>query len=398
MVTASSRELPLRNTVSVLLVPGLVVATERDRSLGVSMALSPYLVMMSPSRTPALSAAEPATTLFTERAARLAEADGFGHVLRGPRRCATPISPRETRPSRAQLVADADRFVDRDRERDAHVAARARIDLAVDADHFAAHVDQRTARVAGVDRHVGLDRTAASSPVSRCLALHDAGGHGVLEPNGEPMAITHSPTRSLEMSPTFTAGRPVASILTTRDVGALVGADQLGLELALVGQGHQHLGGILDHVRIGHDVAVGRQDETRAHAARAFFFLGLLRAGWGEGPGASVPGKRLSEEALEELLHLLVHLAAAAAALGHLLDGADLDDRRDRPRSTRSVKSGRRGGACACGRARPAGSANRRPNQRQRRMRRRQERSLCPSILNIIGFLSKSTSCGSKQQ
>ncbi|MCY1361381.1 hypothetical protein D9M69_480460 [compost metagenome] len=53
------------------------------------------------------------------------------------------------------------------------------------------------------------------SPVSRCLALTMPAVTVFSRPKGEPIAITHSPTRSLEMSPTFTAGRPVASIFTT---------------------------------------------------------------------------------------------------------------------------------------------------------------------------------------
>ncbi|MCY1538275.1 hypothetical protein D9M68_738070 [compost metagenome] len=53
------------------------------------------------------------------------------------------------------------------------------------------------------------------SPVSRCFALTMPAVTVFSRPKGEPMAMTHSPTRSLEMSPTFTTGRLVASILTT---------------------------------------------------------------------------------------------------------------------------------------------------------------------------------------
>ena len=47
---------------------------------------------------------------------------------------------------------------------DAHVALRSRVgvDRGVDADDFAAHVEQRAARVAGVDRGVGLNDVGAS--------------------------------------------------------------------------------------------------------------------------------------------------------------------------------------------------------------------------------------------
>ena len=57
----------------------------------------------------------------------------------------------------AQLVDRALGEVDRDREADALVAARGGLDLLVDADHLAVGVEQRPARVARVDRGVGLD-------------------------------------------------------------------------------------------------------------------------------------------------------------------------------------------------------------------------------------------------
>ena len=55
-----------------------------------------------------------------------------------------------------QQIADD---VDRDGEADADVALRARVgvDRRVDADDFAAHVEQRSAGVAGVDGRVGLN-------------------------------------------------------------------------------------------------------------------------------------------------------------------------------------------------------------------------------------------------
>ena len=48
-----------------------------------------------------------------------------------------------------ELALDVHRDVDRDRERKALVAAAAGIDLRVDADHLAGHVEERAAGVAG---------------------------------------------------------------------------------------------------------------------------------------------------------------------------------------------------------------------------------------------------------
>ena len=50
--------------------------------------------------------------------------------------------------------------------------------------------------------------------VSRDFALTMPAVTEFSRPNGEPMAITHSPTFSLLGSPTRTNGRPVASIFT----------------------------------------------------------------------------------------------------------------------------------------------------------------------------------------
>ena len=51
--------------------------------------------------------------------------------------------------------------------------------------------------------------------MSRCLAETMPDVTVFSSPNGDPMAMTHSPTRSLLISPIFTAGRPLASIFTT---------------------------------------------------------------------------------------------------------------------------------------------------------------------------------------
>ena len=80
-----------------------------------------------------------------------------------------------------QLRDDLGGDVDRDREAD---RLRAADDRGVDADHLAARVQQRPARVARVQRGVGLDHVGISRPVpSACCgpARDDAGRHGVLE-------------------------------------------------------------------------------------------------------------------------------------------------------------------------------------------------------------------------
>src|SRR5712692_7247956 len=56
-----------------------------------------------------------------------------------------------------ELLHDAARHGDRHREADADIAAARRQDRGIDADALALQVDQRAARIALVDRRVGLD-------------------------------------------------------------------------------------------------------------------------------------------------------------------------------------------------------------------------------------------------
>ena len=53
------------------------------------------------------------------------------------------------------------------------------------------------------------------SPVSRALALTMPAVTVLSRSKGEPIAITHSPTRSRFTSPKRTVGRPLASIFST---------------------------------------------------------------------------------------------------------------------------------------------------------------------------------------
>src|ERR1043165_7255858 len=91
--------------------------------------------------------------LGDERAARSVEAEGLGERRRyflhaDAEASALDLAVRE------QLLLDADRRIDRDGEGDALEAARARVDLRVDADHLALHVEERPAGVARVHRRV----------------------------------------------------------------------------------------------------------------------------------------------------------------------------------------------------------------------------------------------------
>jgi hypothetical protein len=70
----------------------------------------------------------------------------------------------------------------RDREADADRSARRRIDRGVDADHLAVHVEHRAARIAAIDRGVGLQEIVVRAGIDVALARRqDAGGHRAAE-------------------------------------------------------------------------------------------------------------------------------------------------------------------------------------------------------------------------
>src|SRR6186997_2369141 len=89
-------------------------------------------------------------------------------------------------PARDQLGRDRLDGVGGDREADTLVAAGVALDLSVDADDLALSVEERTARVAVVDRGVGLDRVVDRKVVRRghltVQCADDSGSNRSLEP------------------------------------------------------------------------------------------------------------------------------------------------------------------------------------------------------------------------
>src|SRR5205814_9330657 len=73
--------------------------------------------------------------------------------------------------------------VRRDREADADRAARGRIDRRVDADDLAIHVEHRPARIAAIDRRVGLQEIVIGAGLDVALPRRqDAGRYAAAEP------------------------------------------------------------------------------------------------------------------------------------------------------------------------------------------------------------------------
>jgi hypothetical protein len=94
------------------------------------------------------------------------------------------------------------------------------------------------AGIAGIDGDVGLDEGQVVAGIA-LLGTDDAGGHGVLQP--ERASRWPSPIRPPSAVDVADLDRRQSGCLDLHDgdVGALVGTDDPGLELALVRQGDQ---------------------------------------------------------------------------------------------------------------------------------------------------------------
>ena len=159
------------------------------------------------------------------------------------------------------------RDIDRYRERHTHVAAGAAINLRVDADHFAAHVEQRSAGIARIDRNIGLDeRHIAFIRQQTPFGAHDTGGHAVFETErctDRRYPFTGFDTVRLADSDY----RQIAGVyLEQRDIGIGIRTQHLCLEFTLIGQLDRDFVGLGNDMRIGQDMPVLIDDESRTQS------------------------------------------------------------------------------------------------------------------------------------
>ena len=84
-VTAMSFCAPLRQTVSVTLVPGLIIVMIRGSSVDVRTSRPSTLMMMSPASTPAFSAGPPFSTELTSAPVGFGKPERLGGLLGSPR-------------------------------------------------------------------------------------------------------------------------------------------------------------------------------------------------------------------------------------------------------------------------------------------------------------------------
>ncbi|MFN8623477.1 MAG: hypothetical protein U0869_22290 [Chloroflexota bacterium] len=177
--------------------------------------------------------------------------------------------------ARHHLLDDRLGEVDGQREPDAGRVAR---DRGVDADDVALGIHERAARVAGVDRSVGLDQVAQVLGALAHLVgdvdlavktAHDAGRDGARElaervAHGDRGLADAQRVRLAERG-----GRQILAVdLDEREVRQRVDADGLAVELGAVGQDDDHLRGVARHVAVGQDEAVRVDDHARARALR----------------------------------------------------------------------------------------------------------------------------------
>src|SRR5215831_14590825 len=148
-----------------------------------------------------------------QRADRLGQAERIGQLLRDFLDH-DPDAPAAHPPGRAQLARDVQRDVDRDREREPHDPAGAAVDLELIPTTSPLRLNSGPPELPGlIATSVWMNGTKFSCGNDRPFALTIPAVTVFSNPNGEPMATTHSPTLSLLGSPNRTAWSPDASIL-----------------------------------------------------------------------------------------------------------------------------------------------------------------------------------------
>ena len=147
--------------------------------------------------------------------------------------------------------------VNRDGEGNAHEAAAAAVNLRVDADHLAAQVKQRAARIAGVDGDVGLnERRVVFVGQGAVFGRHDACGNAVVETEGRTDGGHPFAGFQLARIAQLGHGQIGGIDFQQGNVGFFVCADEFGRVFALVVQRDFDVVHVFDDVGVGQDIAV----------------------------------------------------------------------------------------------------------------------------------------------
>ena len=158
-------------------------------------------------------------------------------------------------------------------------------------------IDQGAAGIAGIDGGIGLNEVLIvfDPRPPRPVALTIPMVAVLPMPNGSPMASTTSPTCSFEESPSGRVGQTCGVDFDHGDIRLRIGADQLGLKLAIVAEVNLDIRGAVDHVVIGEDRSVGGDDHAGTEALLALCDCGL-RLSLSELIAEELPEERIVEK------------------------------------------------------------------------------------------------------
>ena len=211
-------------------------------------------------------------------------------------------------------VQDVARHAGGNGEPDPLIAAGARVDGGVDADHLAAGVDQGAAGVPGVDGGVGLDEVLVVGEPQTAAPDGADDPHGHRLAKSERVADRQDDVAHLDLLGVAHLRARQRGLIDAQDgeIGAPIGPDDARAQLAAVRQRRLHLLRLLDDVVVSQDRAGLVHDHARPEA-----HLALLA--WHHHAG-----ELLAEEIAEERVE---HERRIFVRAGHFERG-DVHDRR----------------------------------------------------------------------
>ena len=181
----------------------------------------------------------------------------------------------------------------------------------IDTHQFAGGIHQCTATVSLVDGSIGLDvglDALLAILLSHAQATRLGTDNTCRHRRGEVEGITHGQYPFAHLQSIRVTHRNGGEIVTLDfqqgQVGLLVGADDASFQLAVVVERHTDLVSTSNHVIVGHDVAIGLDDDTRTET-------GALRGLHLPALCAAASAKEFAEEVREWVLDFhFLHLGA----------------------------------------------------------------------------------------
>ena len=214
-----------------------------------------------------------------------------------------------------ELIVNADDGGGRQREADTLESAAAGVNGGVDADHFAGHIHERAAGIAGVDGGVGLDEALElMADVGAVFGADDSGGDGGIQAEGaadgeNPIAHLHA----IGIAELGDGEVVVGFNFDDGEVGIFVEADDARTVFGGIAvERDLNLGGLVDYVIVGEDEAFFVHDHAGAQAA--FRVGAVVRR-----------VKKAIEEIMEGIAELFVGILAAFGLFDYLR-GGDIHD------------------------------------------------------------------------